>query len=128
MWSKDVKRESCGEEDCQRNLEDVRPGLGRIEGEGRTDGIESNQVSNTDSSRGNSLGERNTDRGQADPGGITRRLRELQKAYTSHIDSAHKKLEACLNENESLRGKIVAEMEQLESLLLSALGDEEDQE
>ncbi|OUL36368.1 hypothetical protein BV372_08095 [Nostoc sp. T09] len=123
MQSKNGRTKYWGEKDCKRDPEDDISGLGSFTNQGGTAGHEPNQVFDPDSSWRDPLGERNSIGGQTTPGGILSRLKNLHKAYVSYVDADRQILEARLNENKLHRQNIVAEIEQLETLLLKALGE-----
>lgn len=88
-------------ENNQRNPQNDDRGLGGIARESETNGHDTNQVFNSDSTWGNTSGAENNHRRQTTVGKILRQLRELQKthlAYTNTYREQIKDLEELVSE------------------------------
>lgn len=125
MMAKDAKRKSR-EKDSQRNIENECSGLGSVANESSTNGIEQNEVLDTNSEGRNSTREENIIGGQGTIGKILKQLQGLQQAHLNYVDAHKERLEARLQENEVHRSQVIEGMQQLENLLTKLLGEIEE--
>ncbi|BAZ50527.1 hypothetical protein NIES4103_31430 [Nostoc sp. NIES-4103] len=107
------------DQDRQCNIENGSRRLGVPQREGFPARNDANSVFYPDSEGRNKTGAWATPGGQATPGGIHRRLKELHKAWLSLIESQQQQLEVSLRESKQL----TAEMQYLQALLAETLED-----
>lgn len=106
-------------QNCERNVEDDSRRLGGSQGESFSARDDANAVFHSDSEGRDKAGSWTTVGGQATPGGIHRRLKELHKAFLELVESQQQQLEISLRESKQL----TAEMHNLQALLAETLDD-----
>ncbi|MBD2775181.1 hypothetical protein [Iningainema tapete] len=116
---------ATAEENRKRNVENVNSRLGSPSSQSSTDGHDSNQISNPNSTRRDSLGEEDIGGGQGSAGKIASQLRDLQKAHLAFLDDRRKSLESQLAADTEHRNQIIETIQHLEKQVLELLGEQE---
>jgi hypothetical protein len=113
------RRNRDRQKDSQCDSQDVNSRLGSTERQGISIRNDSDTVLYSDSERRNQARAWANLGGQATPGGIYRRLKELHQTCLSLIESQQKQLETSLQNSKQL----TAEIDDLEALLAETLQD-----
>jgi hypothetical protein len=99
------------------NSENVDRRLGGVERKSRTNGNDSNEVLNSNSTGRDFNREESDCRESASLGGIFRQLRELRESHLASVEAHEKKLKEGLAENEIHKQDLLEGIEKVEKLL-----------